>query len=138
MFRIFLLFLLIVFFVGCSEPYIDSPEPKPKLSVFTHFGIPPTKSDRPTIAHINIVDLDQNGFGDVLVCDVSGHQVSWIQDNSEKIILRDVDGPVHAETIDIDSDGDLDVLIAAKESFAMAVQLQPTFSIAKEALLKLH
>jgi tetratricopeptide (TPR) repeat protein len=46
MFRISLLFLLIVFFVGCSEPYIDSPEPKPKLSVFTHFGIPPTKSDR--------------------------------------------------------------------------------------------
>ncbi|MBT6282513.1 MAG: tetratricopeptide repeat protein [Phycisphaerae bacterium] len=131
MFRNLLFFLATNFLIGCSEPYIDAPEAEVHGSIFTVLGIPAEATDRPTIAHINIVNLDQNGVNDVLVCDVSGHQVTWIQNQVEKIILSNIDGPVHAETVDIDGDGDLDVLIAA-----MGVILPSTAHTGKVIILE--
>ncbi len=69
MFRNLLFFLATKFLIGCSEPYIDAPEAEVHGSIFSVRGIPAEATDRPTIAHINIVNLDQNGVNDVLVCD---------------------------------------------------------------------
>jgi len=131
--NILLLFSLVVL-VSCSETHREAQAPVEKLSPLTPLiplGKLPETTDRPTIAHVNIVDLDQNGVQDVLVCDVSGHQIAWIQDGVEKTILADVSGAVHAEVIDIDGDGDLDVLVAA-----MGVILPSTAHTGKVIILE--
>ncbi|HIN84106.1 MAG TPA: tetratricopeptide repeat protein [Phycisphaerales bacterium] len=131
MFRNLLFIFATIFLIGCSDTYIDAPEAEVHDSVFSVLGIPAEATDRPTIAHINIVNLDQDGVNDVLVCDVSGHQVTWIQNQVEKVILSNIDGPVHAETADMDGDGDLDVLIAA-----MGVILPSTAHTGKVIILE--
>jgi len=119
------------FLFGCSDTYIDAPAPTPKMAALQPLGNLPKDTDRPTIAHVNIVDLDQDGRLDVLLCDVSGHKVSWIQDGKEQTVLPDVDGAVHAEVDDIDGDGDLDVLIAT-----MGVILPSTAHTGKVIILE--
>jgi tetratricopeptide (TPR) repeat protein len=134
MFWKLLLLLTVVVLVSCSDTNIDALEPAQKISSLTPLvplGNIPAIADRPTIAHVSIVDLDQNGVPDVLVCDVSGHQVSWIQNGIEKTILAGISGAVHAEAIDIDGDEDLDVLVAA-----MGVILPSTAHTGKVIILE--
>jgi hypothetical protein len=50
-----------------------------QVSVSQAIGDLPETEDRPTISHIRIVDLDEDGLQDVLVCDVLGQKVSWIR-----------------------------------------------------------
>ncbi|MGY8753596.1 MAG: FG-GAP repeat domain-containing protein, partial [Phycisphaerales bacterium] len=115
----------------CSETYIDAPAPVETLSALQPLGDLPKETDRPTIAHVRITDLDQDGKEDVVLCDVSGHRVSWIRDGTETTILAEVDGPVHAEVVDIDNDGDLDVLVAT-----MGVILPSTAHTGKVIILE--
>jgi tetratricopeptide (TPR) repeat protein len=134
MFRKLLLLLSVIVIQSCSDIYIDAPEPAEKILPLTPLvplGNIPATADRPTIAHVNIVDLDQNSVPDILVCDVSGHQISWIQSGVEKTILGDISGAVHAEAVDIDGDEDLDVLVAA-----MGVILPSTAHTGKVIILE--
>ena len=120
MFRLlFSVFFLIVVF-GCSRslPEPSQPQQKIELTSSQALGNLPIEGDRPTITHVRIVDLNQDGFIDILVCDVLGQTVSWIKQSQHSVfvespILSGVNGPVHAEPIDFDGDGDLDVLVAA-------------------------
>jgi tetratricopeptide (TPR) repeat protein len=112
MLRILILHLTLLIPFGCGETYIDAPEPTAKISTLSPIGNLPEDADRPTIAHVNIVDLNQDGENDVLVCDVLGQRVSWINRGNEQTLLSEVSGAVHAETSDIDGDGDLDVLVS--------------------------
>jgi len=122
MWRLFLFAIYIYIIVGCSKDEQKSPlliEPAPiQLTPSSPLGQGFSKDEHPTIAHIRIVDLDQDGLQDVLVCDVLGQQVNWIRQSSEGLfvestILSVVNGPVHVEAVDFDEDGDLDLLIAA-------------------------
>lgn len=74
--------------------------------------------DRPWIAHVRAVDLDQDGLMDVLACEAKHHQVLWLRQVApgtfvEKVIGSDMRAPVHVEAADMDGDGDLDVLVSS-------------------------
>jgi hypothetical protein len=69
----------------------------------------------PFIANVNVVDLDANGRPDVLACDVQSNLVTWFAPGPQgwqEHRLAQMPAPAHAEPLDIDGDGDLDVLAA--------------------------
>jgi len=77
----------------------------------------PVGNSKPWITHLTVVDLDQDGLKDVVVCDAKQNQISWIKQGppgtySEKKIGSQVRAPAHATPCDIDRDGDTDLLIA--------------------------
>lgn len=72
----------------------------------------------PWITDLLIVDLDQDGLKDILVCDGQLNKVSWIRQArlgvfEEQDIGDTIAGPVHLEVSDLNGDGHLDVLVAA-------------------------
>jgi hypothetical protein len=71
----------------------------------------------PKISHIQMVDLDQDGLLDVVVCDCESNSVTWIRQHpadvfTEHILAEGLIAPAHVEAVDIDGDGDLDLLVA--------------------------
>ncbi len=81
-------------------------------------GNPFDDDERPMISNVQIVDLDDDGLPDILVCDAGRSQVSWIRQfpastYTDYTVLGDVLAPAHAEPTDFDGDGDLDVIVAS-------------------------
>jgi len=79
-------------------------------------GNPPPATP-PWIANIAVVDLDQDGLLDVVLCDVTENQVSWIRQApagtfTETTLSAVVLAPAHVTPVDVDLDGDIDLLIA--------------------------
>ncbi len=73
----------------------------------------------PRITHVRFSDLDEDGQMDLLVCDAFSHRVLWFrkeQDGTWKQHVLDRDlavlAPCHVEPVDLDQDGDLDLLVA--------------------------
>jgi hypothetical protein len=69
------------------------------------------------VTHVQFVDFWQRGQQDILVCDASGNQVVLYerqQDESWKaLVLADrLQVPAHATVVDLDQDGDNDVLVS--------------------------
>ena len=119
--KIGLLFTCFVL-ISCSEsPPESESTPGKSQSQFpdwTHIGNGKDLVNHPSIAHVKLVDLQEDGNLEVLVCDVTEQKVTLIEqaeDGSfvERTILDKVKAPVHAELADIDGDGDNDVLVAA-------------------------
>jgi len=72
----------------------------------------------PWITDLLIVDLDQDGLKDILVCEGQLNKVSWIRQVrlgvfEEQDIGQTVAGPAHVEVADLNGDGHLDVLVAS-------------------------
>ena len=72
----------------------------------------------PWVTHLAIADLDKDGLLDVVVCEGRLNQVSWVRQSpkgvyTESAIGGPIQAPVHAEAVDFDRDGDLDLLVAA-------------------------
>jgi hypothetical protein len=81
-------------------------------------GLPIAPKTRPLVAHVTVVDLDQDGLGDIVACDVLANRVVWLRQTprgtfTETTLGADVRAPAHAEAVDIDRDGDLDLLVAS-------------------------
>ena len=71
----------------------------------------------PWIAHVINVDLDRDGRDDVLACDSKENKILWLRQAApgqfEEIVLEEVSkAPVHVEAVDMDADGDLDLLVS--------------------------
>jgi len=93
-----------LFVLCCSEPPPDAISEEIRVWESSPLGKLPQRRDRPTISHVRIVDLDQDGLLDILVCDVLGQKVSWIQQDplgvfTEHDILVQLNGPVHIEAV---------------------------------------
>ncbi len=99
-------------------------------------GSPAEDGAHPTIAHVAIHDLDLDGRLDILAADVRRHGIAWLRQGedgsfTEQMIGDRIDGPVHVEPLDIDEDGDLDLLVAA-----MGVILPSDAEIGKVIILE--
>lgn len=81
-------------------------------------GTPFPDGERPEIAHVQIVDLDEDGLADVVACDVVRNRVIWFRQDPVNVYTEHplggpVPAPAHAEVVDFDRDGDRDVLVAS-------------------------
>jgi len=80
-----------------------------------HIGAP--VGNKPWVAQVKCTDLDQDGLLDIIACESKDDTVVWLrqqQDGSFKEILLadDMRAPVHIDDVDMDGDGDLDILVA--------------------------
>jgi hypothetical protein len=67
---------------------------------------------------VTVADLDGDRLMDVIACDMVANQVVWLRQATqgtftESPLGASIDAPAHAEPVDIDRDGDVDVLVAS-------------------------
>lgn len=108
---------------GPSEPRppLAQPPPSavPKLEyVAAPIGAPVSEFVRPLVTHVQIVDLDRDGFADILYCEGQKNSVRWIRQSprgvfTESVIGEEIPGPVHVSAADVNGTGRLDVLVAS-------------------------
>lgn len=97
--------------------YAASPIP------FRAMAIAEAMTEAPRITNVQIVDFDDDGRADVLACDAQTNAVIWYRQLDaarwEPIVLADdLVAPAHATVVDIDGDGDRDVLVAVLGNIA--------------------
>jgi hypothetical protein len=107
---------------GTSTPAPASPPsgggaPSPVRLERRAIGLGPQGEERPMISHLTIADLDGDGLRDVIVCDAFRNLVAWVRQSPRGTFteqtLSPVKAPAHAEAVDFDRDGDVDVLVAS-------------------------
>lgn len=93
-------------------------EPIDALALYTPREIGDAWTGEPWVTHVNATDLDRDGLHDVIFCEGLKHQVTWLRQRAggtfEEIPLsREILAPVRTEAVDIDQDGDLDVIVSS-------------------------
>ena len=84
-----------------------------------HFPDPP-KATPPAISHVNLVHLSDPKRLDILACEMMHGLVMSLkpyEENPTWRILGKVKNPAHAEVVDLDKDGILDIIVADLGSF---------------------
>ena len=80
-------------------------------------GLPMAPKTRPLVAQVSVVDLDRDGLSDIVACDVLAIRVVWLRQSPRGAFTEspagEVRAPAHAQAVDIDRDGDLDLLVAS-------------------------
>jgi hypothetical protein len=77
----------------------------------------PARGGLPLFTHVQIADVDDDGRTEVVACDALGHRVLRLDrtpagDWTETTLLEDVTAPAHATIVDVDRDGDSDIVVA--------------------------
>ena len=70
------------------------------------------------ITNVLAVDLDGDGLMDSVACDAGRHSVVWVRQTSlgvfdETTVAEAIIAPAHVAAVDVDADGDLDLLVAS-------------------------
>lgn len=107
---------------GCSRSEVAvakilKPVPVEELGRFNAEPIGRAFEGKPWISHVTIMDLDQDRRLDVLACDNKLQAVVWLRQTEpnrfeETTLMADLPSPVHVEAVDMEGDGDLDLLVA--------------------------
>lgn len=89
----------------------------PSPIAFERREISPAAKGYPLITNVQIVDFDGDGRQDVLACDARRNcVVLCTQDTaggwSERVLAVDLSAPAHATVVDLDRDGDLDLVVS--------------------------
>ena len=80
--------------------------------------ISPTLPHQPRITNVQILDFDGDRIADVIACDAQTNRVLWYRQSApgqwgEEIVLgEDLVDPAHATVVDLDQDGDQDVIVS--------------------------
>jgi len=73
--------------------------------------------DRPLVAQVSMADVDGDGLADILVADAAANRVTWLRQapagTYTEQTIGEVAGPAHALAVDLDRDGDLDIVVAS-------------------------
>jgi hypothetical protein len=69
------------------------------------------------VANVQVVDFDRDGLNDILACDTARNAVILYRQIpggrfEERILADNLKCPAHATVVDLDKDGDLDVVVA--------------------------
>jgi len=128
----FLILLALAIGLSLARPVLTSlvPSIKPQVAPFSGgTSYPPTRQQfefhevggpvvgLPLITNVQVLDLDGDGKNEILACDALGNRIlvqklqpdgSWL----ESTLIGDVSVPAHVTVVDIDQDGDLDILVA--------------------------
>ena len=101
--------------------------PEPSAALGSHFPasaigferreIGPQVQQRPLICNVQILDFDGDGRSDILACDARRQAVVLCRQEpagvwTEEIIADDLPAPAHATVVDLDQDGDRDVVVS--------------------------
>ena len=117
--------LILIFFGACSKPKVkikkiqsSSAGKEADLERFSYQHIGAPVGDKPWIGHLKAMDLDQDGRMDIVACESKVDEVFWLRQTAtggfEEILLADdMRAPVHVEDVDMDKDGDLDLLVSS-------------------------
>ena len=96
---------------------IDKASQGEDLDLFSVSALGLAYETPPKISQTQVIDLDQDGQPDILVCDCEMNLVSWIHQSNqgvweEDVLMRDLAAPARAECVDMDQDGDMDLVVA--------------------------
>jgi hypothetical protein len=110
---------------GCTRPETAAPgaaEEKARADAFLTYLHPQPIGGEivqpPWIAHLTVVDLDQDGLPDIVYCEAKENKVVWLRQSApgvfeEKVLATNLRAPVHVEAADMNGDGHLDLIVAS-------------------------
>jgi hypothetical protein len=111
-------------------PAVIVPSSKPLGVRFDTLSYPPPAGGKPMISNVNVVKLPRPGVTDpallakepytLLACDMQGGRVLALRPTDPEPtwkVLANVPNPAHAEVVDLDGDGILDIIVADLGSF---------------------
>jgi hypothetical protein len=100
-----------------EEPYAQGGSRFPDSPIaFQRNEIGPPVDQRPVITNVQILDFDRDGLNDILACDARRQCLVLLRQTgpniwSEQVLADDLAAPAHATVVDLDGDGDRDVLV---------------------------
>jgi len=109
-------------------PHVPGLRPQPEIySAGTTYPTSPLKFEfreigapvvgLPLITNVKILDFDGDGQNEIVACDALGNRILLLKRQAdetweESVLIADVSVPAHATVVDINQNGELDVLVA--------------------------